>query len=89
VQSEEARDEEDYDHDADDVENIHCVHRLRGARLQYEETARSNRKRPGMEVSSIISPKPFTLNVVALVAASVAARKMVSPWFLLLKILLH
>jgi hypothetical protein len=30
-----AGDEEYYDHDADDVKNIHCVLRLRHARLQY------------------------------------------------------
>ena len=39
VQSEVACNEKYYNHDADDVENIHCVLRLRHARLQYEETA--------------------------------------------------
>src|SRR5471030_2452835 len=41
VQPEEACNEKHYDHDADDVENIHCVLRLRHARLQYEEHARN------------------------------------------------
>jgi hypothetical protein len=39
VQPEETRNKENYDDDADDVENVHCELRLRHARLQYEETA--------------------------------------------------
>jgi hypothetical protein len=39
VQSEEACNYDYDDHDADDVKNVHCVLRLRHARLQYEVTA--------------------------------------------------
>jgi hypothetical protein len=53
VQSEETCNKEDYDHNADDVKNIHCVHRLRHARLQNEETALRSITL-AMEVSSIL-----------------------------------
>jgi hypothetical protein len=39
VQTKEARNKDDNDHYADDVENVHCVLRLRYAQFQYENAA--------------------------------------------------
>ncbi len=52
VQPEKACDKENDDDDADDVENVHGVLRLRHARFQMK-ARRSNRKRPGLQVSSM------------------------------------
>ena len=38
MQSEEARDEDDDDHDADEIEYVHCTLRLSDARIRYEGT---------------------------------------------------
>ena len=50
MQSEKARDKENDDDDADDVENVHGVLRLRYARSQMR---RFKRKRPGLQVGSM------------------------------------
>jgi MtN3 and saliva related transmembrane protein len=52
MQPEKACDKEDNNDDADDVENVHGVLRLRHSRFQHETTA-LQRKRPGLQVSSI------------------------------------
>jgi hypothetical protein len=39
MQPKEAGDKENDDDDTDDVENVHCVLRLRHARFQYESAA--------------------------------------------------
>ena len=53
VQPENACDKENDDDDADDVENVHGVLRLRQTRFQMK-ARRSNRKRPGPKVSSVL-----------------------------------
>lgn len=52
VQPEEARDQENDDDDADNVENVHVVFRSSHAPFQMKER-RSRRKRPGLQLSSV------------------------------------
>jgi hypothetical protein len=53
VQPEKACDKENDDDYADDVENVHGVLRWSHARFQMK-ARRSNRKRPGLQVSSML-----------------------------------
>jgi hypothetical protein len=57
VQTKEACDEENDDDDADDVENVHWVLRLRQAHFQYESTV-LQQERPGPQVSSTSHASP-------------------------------
>ena len=54
MQPEKAGDEKEDDDDADDVENVHGVLRLRHTRFQNESTA-LQQERPDLEVCSVIT----------------------------------